>query len=112
MPRTPPEQPGYRVTLEVLVPAERAQRMVDRLDHRWRIENWTPEGAAYEVAREALEAGGPAPPTHGGVTEARRGAGGSGGAPRWAPAGRSPRGRRPPPPPGAPPPPRPPPPPR
>jgi hypothetical protein len=72
MPSTPPEHPGYRVTLEVLVPAERAQRMVDRLDHRWRIENWTPEGAAYEVVREALEAAGLHHSVSVSVTEARR----------------------------------------
>ena len=55
MPSTHSEQSGYTVTLEVFVPAERAQRMVDRLDHRWHIENWTPEAAAYEVVRKALE---------------------------------------------------------
>src|SRR4051795_1330906 len=58
MPTIRPELSGYTVTVEVFVPAERAQRMADRLDHRWHIENWTPEAAAYEVAREALEAGG------------------------------------------------------
>jgi len=72
MPSTPPEHPGYRVTLEVFVPAERAQRMADRLDHRWRIENWTPEGAAYEAVREALEAAGLPRATSVSVTEARR----------------------------------------
>jgi hypothetical protein len=58
MPSTHPELTGYTVTLEVFVPADKAQRMADRLDHRWHIENWTPEAAAYEVAREALEASG------------------------------------------------------
>ena len=58
MPSTHPELTGYTVTLEVFVPADQAQRMADRLDHRWHIESWTPEAAAYEVAREALEAGG------------------------------------------------------
>jgi len=58
MPSTHPELTGYTVTLEVFVPAEHAQRMADRLDHRWHIENWTPEAAAYEVARKALEASG------------------------------------------------------
>jgi hypothetical protein len=57
MSTTRPELSGYTVTLEVFVPAERAQRMVDGLDHRWHIENWTPEAAAYEVARQALAAG-------------------------------------------------------
>ena len=56
MPSTHPELTGYTVTLEVFVPADKAQRMADRLDHRWHIENWTPEAAAYEVARQALEA--------------------------------------------------------
>jgi hypothetical protein len=45
--------------------------MVDRLDHRWRIENWTPEGAAYEVVREALEAAGLPNSVSVSVTEAR-----------------------------------------
>ena len=58
MPSTHPELTGYTVTLEVFVPAERADRKVDQLDHRWHIENWTPAAAAYEVAREALETGG------------------------------------------------------
>jgi len=58
MPSTHPELTGYTVTLEVFVPADRAQQMADRLDHRWHIENWTPEAAAYEVARKALEAAG------------------------------------------------------
>jgi hypothetical protein len=52
----PPELTGYAVTLEVFVPADVARRMVDRLDARWHIENWTPEAAAYMVVREALEA--------------------------------------------------------
>jgi hypothetical protein len=56
MPSTHPELTGYTVTLEVFVPADKAQRMADRLDRRWHIENWTPEAAAYEVARQALEA--------------------------------------------------------
>ena len=72
MPSTHPEHPGYTVTLEVFVPAERAQRMVDRLDHRWRIENWTPEGAAFEVVREALEAAGLPSAISVNVTEAGR----------------------------------------
>jgi len=58
MPSTHSELTGYTVTLEVFVPADHAQRMADRLDHRWHIENWTPEAAAYEVARKALEAAG------------------------------------------------------
>jgi len=58
MPSTHPELTGYTVTLEVFVPADKAQRMADRLDRRWHIENWTPEAAAYEVARKALEAAG------------------------------------------------------
>ena len=58
MPSTHPELTGYTVTLEVFVHADHAQRMADRLDHRWHIENWTPAAAAYEVARKALEAGG------------------------------------------------------
>jgi hypothetical protein len=49
-----PERRGYAVTVEVFVPAARAQQEVDRLDHNWRVENWTPEGAAYELVREAL----------------------------------------------------------
>ena len=55
MSTTRPELSGYTVTVEVFVSAERAQRMADRLDHRWHIENWTPEAAAYEVVRKALE---------------------------------------------------------
>jgi hypothetical protein len=72
MSTTRPELSGYTVTLEVFVPAERAQRMVDRLDHRWHIENWTPEAAAYEVVREALEAGGLTHSTSVSVDEVRR----------------------------------------
>jgi hypothetical protein len=72
MPSTHPELTGYTVTLEVFVPADRAQRMADRLDHRWHIENWTPEGAAYEVAREALEAAGLPQSTSVSVDEVRR----------------------------------------
>jgi hypothetical protein len=49
-----PERRGYAVTVEVFVPAAAAQQEVDRLDHTWRVENWTPEGAAYELVREAL----------------------------------------------------------
>jgi hypothetical protein len=49
-----PEHRGYTVTVEVFVPAAAAQQEVDRLDHNWRVENWTPEGAAYELVREAL----------------------------------------------------------
>jgi hypothetical protein len=67
-----PELSGYTVTVEVFVSAERAQRMADRLDHRWHIENWTPEAAAYEVAREALEAGGLSHATSVSVDEVRR----------------------------------------
>jgi hypothetical protein len=72
MPSTHPELAGYTVTLEVFVPAEKAVRMVDRLDHRWHIENWTPEAAAFEVARQALEAGGLDRSVSLGVDEVRR----------------------------------------
>jgi hypothetical protein len=48
------ERRGYAVTVEVFVPEEKARGEVDRLDHNWRVENWTPEGAAYELVREAL----------------------------------------------------------
>jgi hypothetical protein len=58
MPAKGSELTGYTVTLEVFVPAEVAQRMVDRLDASWRTESWTPAAAAYEVIREALEAAG------------------------------------------------------
>ena len=58
MPTSRPERTGYAVTLEVFVPADRAERMVERLDHRWHVENWTPEAAAYEVARAALSEAG------------------------------------------------------
>jgi hypothetical protein len=71
MPSTRPELSGYTVTLEVFVPAERAALMADRLDSRWHIENWTPAAAAYEVARQALEAAGLARTTHVGVDEVR-----------------------------------------
>jgi hypothetical protein len=71
MPSTQPELSGYTVTLEVFVPAEQAERMVDRLDRRWHIENWTPAAAAYEVARAALEAGGLPHSVSVSVTEAR-----------------------------------------
>ena len=49
---------GYTVTVEVFVPVEAAERMVDRLDDAWHIESWNPESAAYMVVREALEAAG------------------------------------------------------
>jgi hypothetical protein len=55
----------------VFVPADHAQRMADRLDHRWHIENWTPEAAAYEVARKALEAAGLSQTVSVSVTERR-----------------------------------------
>jgi hypothetical protein len=45
---------GYAVTLQVVVPLDVAQRMVDRLDRSWRTESWTPEAAAFMVARKAL----------------------------------------------------------
>ena len=48
------ERRGYAVTVEVFVPAAAAQDEVERLDHSWRVESWTPEGAAYELVREAL----------------------------------------------------------
>jgi hypothetical protein len=53
-----PEVTGFAVTVEVLVPADDAQRMADRLDAAWGNESWSPESAAYEVVREALEAAG------------------------------------------------------
>jgi hypothetical protein len=56
MSTTHPERTGYTVTLEVFVPAGTADRMVDRLDRTWHTESWTPESAAYEVVREALQA--------------------------------------------------------
>jgi hypothetical protein len=58
MPTPRPERTGYTVTLEVFVPAERADLMVEKLDHRWHNESWTPEAAAYELAKESLEAAG------------------------------------------------------
>ena len=58
MPTARPERTGYAVTLEVFVPAARAEREVDRLDHRWHNENWSPEAAAYELVREVLAAAG------------------------------------------------------
>jgi hypothetical protein len=54
MPASRPERRGYAVTVEVFVPDEAARREVDRLDHSWRVENWTPESAAFELVREAL----------------------------------------------------------
>jgi hypothetical protein len=50
-----PEVTGFAVTVEVVVPAADAQRMADRLDAAWHNESWTPESAAYEVVRAALE---------------------------------------------------------
>jgi hypothetical protein len=58
MSATHPERTGYAVTVEVFVSEEVARREVDRLDHSWHTEQWTPEGAAYEVVREALAARG------------------------------------------------------
>src|SRR4051812_13409659 len=58
MPHTSSEVAGYTVTLEVFVPFEAAQRAVDRLDAAWRTEAWTPESAAFMVARDALAAAG------------------------------------------------------
>ena len=58
MPTAKPQLSGYSVTLEVFVPVESAERMVDRLDARWHTESWGPEAAAYMVVREALEAAG------------------------------------------------------
>jgi hypothetical protein len=58
MPTSEPRLSGYTVTLEVFVPAEKAEGMVDRLDAMWHTESWGPESAAYMVVREALEAAG------------------------------------------------------
>jgi chaperone required for assembly of F1-ATPase len=49
---------GYSVTLEVFVPYDVAERTVRRLDEAWQVENWTPEAAAFEVAKEALRSAG------------------------------------------------------
>jgi hypothetical protein len=58
MSATHPERTGFAVTVEVFVPDDVARREVDRLDHSWHTEGWTPESAAYEVVREALAARG------------------------------------------------------
>jgi len=58
MPATNPEVVGYTVTLEVFVPADVAERMVNRLDASWHTESWSPMAAAYVVIREALETAG------------------------------------------------------
>jgi len=49
---------GFAVTLEVTVPLEFAQRVADRLDAEWHLEDWSPEAAAYVAVERALKAAG------------------------------------------------------
>jgi hypothetical protein len=59
---------GYRVTVEVFVPAEVAERTAWRLDEEWQVDSWTPMAAAFEVASEALSSAG----LHGAVSRGVR----------------------------------------
>jgi hypothetical protein len=55
---------GYTVTVDVVVPAQRAEEQAFQLDEDWRVDSWTPEAAAFEVVRKALESAGLAATFH------------------------------------------------